>query len=94
MNPYEAPKTSPTAPLSTGGSGDDCPRCRSVDVYAPSFTWWGGMLGPRMFNHRICRACKFGFNAKTRKSNSTAIAIYTLIGLGIAILIIAMQSSR
>lgn len=57
-------------------AGTICPRCQSPNTYKPSFTWWGGILGPWLFNHQICRGCGFGYNRKTGKSNTTAIAIY------------------
>lgn len=78
-NPYEPPKV----PIASGGAAvfgeDQCPSCRSTDVRKPSFTWWGGALGPRVLNHRICKACGFGYNAKTGKSNTTAIVIYQVV---------------
>lgn len=90
-NPYQAPTDLANArprgaPLGPGG--EDCPRCQSFEVKAPSMTWWGGFLGPKLFNHRVCRSCGFGFNAKTRRSNTTAIAIYTAVILSLTILLI------
>jgi hypothetical protein len=54
-------------------------------VRTPAFTWWGGALGPRLLNHRVCRACKLGFNAKTRGSNTRAIIIYQVVVFAVAI---------
>ena len=89
-NPFEAPREGrpvspsiPTAPF---------PKCGDVNVDAPSFAWWGGALGPKMFSHVICRNCNTGFNKKSGKSNATAIAIYVgislVVGLGVALLFI------
>lgn len=64
-----------------------CPRCRGANVYKPSFTWWGGIVGPKILNHAICRGCNFGFNAKTGKSNTTGIAIYYAVIFGILIVL-------
>jgi hypothetical protein len=50
-------------------------------VHQPSFTWWGGLLGPRLFKHTICRACGFGFNRETGKSNGGKIAAYTIVAI-------------
>jgi hypothetical protein len=82
-NPY-APPGAPVSPHALQGS---CPACRSPDVHRPTFTWWGGALGPKLFSHAVCRACGLGFNRKTGKSNTTAIAIYVAVGcvLGLAI---------
>jgi hypothetical protein len=81
MNPYQPPAT-PTPPRRGPMSEFDqeaCPSCRSTDINKPGFTWWGGALGPRMLNHRVCRACGFGYNAKTGQSNTTAITIYVVV---------------
>jgi transposase-like protein len=69
-----------------------CGRCQSTDVARMGFTWWGGLLGPRVLNHVKCNRCGSTYNGKTGKSNATAIAIYMIvilviffiIGLGIA----------
>jgi hypothetical protein len=74
-------------------SGDACPRCRSTDVHRPTFTWWGGLLGPRLFKHAICRGCGLGFNWKTGKSNATAIGVYFAVGIALAILIVILRAS-
>lgn len=78
QNPYEPPK----APIAAGpisAAGDVCPKCKSTSVNAPKFTWWGGALGPRMLSHRVCNGCGFGHNARTGRSNTTAIVIYQVV---------------
>jgi hypothetical protein len=91
-NPYEPPKApvAPNVPVALI-SGDQCPQCQSNNVRKPGFTWWGGAIGPRIFNHRICNACGFGYNAKTGKSNTTAIIIYQAVLLAIGALIVIAQ---
>lgn len=64
-----------------------CPRCQAQDVFKPTFTWWGGILGPKLLDHAQCRRCGFGFNAKTGKSNTKGIAIYYGVLFGIVILL-------
>jgi hypothetical protein len=66
-----------------------CPRCNSPHLTKPSFTWWGGLVGPKLFNHTVCSGCHFGFNSKTGKSNTTAIGIYfgVIFAIGIVLLI-------
>jgi len=64
-----------------------CPRCGSGHVHQPSYTWWGGILGPKLFNHTICHSCGFGYNWKTGKSNMTAIVIYFVVLSFIAIVV-------
>ncbi len=91
-NPYEPPKA-PIQPGAVALGGDQCPKCQSPNVRKPGFTWWGGALGPRMLNHRICNACGFGYNAKTGQSNTTAIVIYQVVVFAIAIAIfVALRS--
>jgi len=79
----------PMAPFGGGAqpwSGYGCPRCGGPSTYQPSYTFWGGWLGPKMLNHTICNQCGFGFNAKTGKDNTPAIAIY----LGVVVVIVLM----
>jgi hypothetical protein len=83
-NPYFAPKAPPHAEVP---SGDRCPKCGSTNVRAPKFTWWGGALGPRLFHHRVCDACRFTFNAKTGRSNKGPVFVYTGVGVAIGIAI-------
>ena len=68
-----------------------CPKCNSPHLSKPTFTWWGGLLGPKLLNHTVCNSCSFGFNSKTGKSNSTAIGIYLGVGFGIGILILILR---
>jgi hypothetical protein len=43
------------------------------------FTWWGGILGPKILNHVKCNGCGKNFNGKTGKDNTTGIVIYSVI---------------
>ena len=70
-----------------------CPSCGGVNVKKVGFTWWGGVLGPALFCHCKCAACGTTFNGKTGRSNNTAIAIYTAVGFGVAILIIVLMAA-
>jgi hypothetical protein len=60
-------------------------------VSKPGFTWWGGILGPKLLNHHVCGACGFGFNGSTGKSNSTAIGIYLAVGVGLGVLLVILR---
>jgi hypothetical protein len=63
-----------------------------------NFTWWGGMLGPRMLTHVKCRGCGLGFNGKTGESNDQKITLYLIVGtvisLAFGILLFFVLSSR
>lgn len=50
-----------------------------------SFTWWGGLIGPRVLTHVKCPGCGHGYNGKSGKDNTTGIVIYSII-VGIVIL--------
>ena len=43
------------------------------------FTWWGGLLGPKILTHVKCSGCGHRYNGKTGKSNTTGIVIYSVI---------------
>ena len=94
MNPYAAPQApiepGPPAHLAEGA----CPRCQSPNVNRPTFTWWGGALGPKLFSHAVCGGCGFGFNYKTGKSNAGAIGAYVAISFGIAIVLLIVFAMR
>ena len=72
------------------GGGDQfapCPSCGNVYAKRAGFTWWGGALGPRLFNHVHCLRCRQGYNGKTGKSNDTAIAIYLIVSLILGVML-------
>ncbi len=73
------------------GAGVACPACGSRGSNKVSWTWWGGILGPRMCNHVRCNQCGTAYNGKTGNYNTTAIAVYLgvsfALGFGILILI-------
>lgn len=62
-----------------------CPKCGSAKVSPVTYTWWGGIIGPRMMNHTKCESCNYRFNSKTRLSNTNNIIIYSVVVLVIAI---------
>jgi hypothetical protein len=63
-----------------------CPQCTNTESQAIIFTWWGGILGPKLMNHVKCNKCGTTYNGKTGKSNqqaiSTYIAVSTIVGVG------------
>ena len=68
-----------------------CPKCNSQNVNKVGYTWWGGVIGPRLMNHTKCKDCSYTFNSKTRASNTNKIIIYSVvllvIGIGIILLL-------
>jgi hypothetical protein len=72
-----------------GGRGSSpyapCPKCDAKRGEAVSFTWWGGLVGPKLMSHVKCGGCGAGYNGKTGRSNDTAIAIY--VGVSVVIVV-------
>ena len=56
-----------------------CPKCSGTSAQKLSFTWWGGVLGPKLLTHVKCLACGYKYNGKTGKDNTTNIVIYSVI---------------
>jgi hypothetical protein len=56
-----------------------CPQCGSNHVTQPSFTWWGGVLGPKIIPVVKCDGCGHSYNGKTGGTNTTAIGIYMVV---------------
>jgi hypothetical protein len=71
-----------------------CPRCHAQDEPRPiGFTWWGGVVGPRLLHHVECPRCRARFNGKTGQSNTAAIAIYS-IAIGAIALVLVLAIAR
>lgn len=64
-----------------------CPKCNSANVVPVKFTWWGGVLGPRMMHHTKCKDCSYTFNRKTRQSNTKNIIVYSVVVIVIALVL-------
>jgi transposase-like protein len=62
-----------------------CPNCGSTNATKVKYTWWGGVLGPALFNHVKCTNCNTQYNGKTGKSNTNSIIIFFVVGLAIGL---------
>ena len=67
--------------------GPECPRCHAFESSTPSFTWWGGFLGPKIIPHVKCARCGHSFNPQTGKDIVGAIVIYSIVVGGIALVL-------
>lgn len=68
-----------------------CPHCGRADAEKLRFTWWGGVIGPKVLNHVKCRGCGKGYNGKSGKNNTTGIVIYSaVVGVIIFGMVLAM----
>jgi transcription elongation factor Elf1 len=59
----------------------NCPKCQQNNAQQLSFTWWGGVIGPKLLTHVKCQNCGAKYNGKTGNSNTMAIAIYSVVVL-------------
>jgi transcription elongation factor Elf1 len=59
----------------------NCPKCRQSNAQQLSYTWWGGVIGPKLLTHVKCQNCGAKYNGKTGKSNTAAIAVYSIVVL-------------
>ncbi|MBP7416887.1 MAG: hypothetical protein KA831_09560 [Pyrinomonadaceae bacterium] len=58
------------------GNYAPCPQCGDTNAQLLSFTWWGGLIGPKLLTHVKCPACGKKFNGKSGKDNTVGIALY------------------
>jgi len=56
-----------------------CPRCNSIGAEKMSFTWWGGVIGPKVLTHVKCPQCGHAYNGKTGRDNTNGIIIYSVV---------------
>ena len=64
-----------------------CPKCSKSVAEKIRFTWWGGILGPKLLNHVKCGDCGSKYNGKSGKDNTTGIVIYSIV---VAVLVLAL----
>ena len=62
-----------------------CPKCRTTGAEQMKFTWWGGLLGPKILTHVKCPGCGHAYNGKTGRDNTTGIVIYSVV-VGVVVL--------
>ena len=71
-----------------------CPKCNSVNVVPVKFTWWGGVLGPRIMHHTKCKECRYTYNRKTRQSNTKNIILYSIVVFVIVLVLFYFMNRR
>ncbi len=73
------------------GAGEHapCPSCRRYAATPVTFTWWGGLIGPKLLHHVRCGGCGTEYNGRTGRSNTTGILVYSLIGVAIVLGLLA-----
>lgn len=64
-----------------------CPRCGQYAAQPVGFTWWGGLLGPKLLNHVRCGGCGTEYNGKNGGSNQTGIILYLVLGAVVGVVL-------
>ena len=71
-----------------------CPKCNATTAEKMSFTWRGGVIGPKVLSHVKCGSCSAQYNGKSGKDNTTGIIIYSVvvgaIVLGLLVVVVAI----
>ena len=71
-----------------------CPKCSAATAERLQFTWWGGILGPKLLTHVKCTACGTKYNGKTGQDNSVYIAIYcVVVGVFVLALVVVVVAA-
>lgn len=68
-----------------------CPFCGGTDPQKLGFTWWGGIIGPRLLSHVKCGTCGKGYNGKKGTDNTTGIVIYCIIVGGFCLALVVVM---
>ena len=81
LNPYRAP--APASDLDQAGrdATQACPQCGARSATKVGYTWWGGALGPRLFQVVKCQACGAQYNGKTGGKLTRVIIGYQVVVL-------------
>ena len=68
-----------------------CPRCRQVGANIRTWSWWGGLIGPKIMKQATCMFRKQDFNYQTGKPiTGQTILLYMLAGFGITFGVLMM----
>ena len=65
-----------------------CPKCQCTDATAVTFTWWGGLVGPKLPTHVKCTPCGTKYNGKTGRSNTAGIVTYLVVAGIVAVFVL------
>jgi hypothetical protein len=77
-NPYQSP-IEVSQPKPAGPQFAPCYKCGSTSATKVGYTFWGGVIGPRLLTHVKCSQCGTKYNGKSGKSNTPAIIIYSVV---------------
>lgn len=69
------------------GGGPACPKCSGTQTKEIKYTWWGGVLAPKLMKLQKCEGCGFLFNRETNKPVTGAIVGYNMTAAVLAFVI-------
>jgi hypothetical protein len=78
LNPYRQPNPPVDQPLQQRPPAS-CPQCGGGSTSKVTFSWWGGLLGPKLFHVVKCLRCGTQYNGKTGGRLNTVITVYLLV---------------
>ena len=55
-----------------------------------TFTWWGGLIGPKLFHLVRCVGCGKSYNGKTGKEVTGGIVVYVIVAALIAAVVFGL----
>jgi hypothetical protein len=63
---------------------EQCPKCGNQNAKKVNYTWWGGLLAPRLFSLVKCNVCGTEYNGKTGQSSRRTMIIYQVVAFATA----------
>ena len=84
VNPFQPPSDS----VDVLSEFVKCPKCGASAPSKVSYTWWGGFLGPKLFNVVRCHRCAKQYNGRTGASLTGVIIVYQLVLLAIVVVLL------
>jgi hypothetical protein len=82
-------KLGPRKVVPGGETFAPCYNCGNTTAKRLTWSWWGGVLGPKLLTHVECFQCGTRYNGKSGHSNTMNIVAYqvviwaVLIGIGV-----------
>lgn len=70
-----------------------CPNCRSRGAQQLKFTWWGGLIGPKILTYVKCPSCGTAYNGRSGRSNTTGIVIYSVVVFIVVMFLLVLMFS-
>jgi len=67
--------------ISSEGEILPCPKCSNREIIRIKFTWWGGILGPKLFHYVRCAKCGTSYNGKKGASGQFGITVFVTISI-------------